>query len=75
MKKSNKIETFEGKLQKIRELTTSLQSGQLSLEESLSAYQEARILLTECTAYLDTAELSIKQVTENGEIIPLNLEE
>jgi len=75
MKKSNKIETFEGKLQKIRELTTSLQSGQLSLEESLSAYQEARILLTECTACLDTAELSIKQVTENGEIVPLNLEE
>jgi exonuclease VII small subunit len=45
------------------------------LEESLAAYQEARILLTECTAYLDTAELSIKQVTENGEIFPLNLEE
>ena len=67
-----KTEGFEQKLQQIRELTSQLQSGTLSLEESLKSYQKARSLIEECTRYLDEAELSIQQLNEDGGLDSFN---
>lgn len=61
-----KEETFESRMLRIREISDSMQQNQLSLEENIALYQEAQILIKACQAYLENAELTIRQVTENG---------
>lgn len=63
---------FDNKMQRIREIADSMQSRQLSLEESIGLYQEAQELIQSCHNYLEQAELQIKQVTESGEMNELD---
>lgn len=63
---------FDNKMQRIREIADSMQSRQLSLEESIGLYQEAQELIKSCHNYLEQAELQIKQVTDSGELNELD---
>lgn len=61
--------TFEQLLKELQEIVTSLESGKLSLEESVKKYQEGMELSLECKKRLDQAkEVIVKKATANGEV-------
>ena len=60
--------TFEELLNKLQQTVESLESGKLSLEESVKKYQEGINLSLECKRRLDEAKkVIVKKVDENGE--------
>ena len=61
--------TFEQLLKELQEIVNSLESGSLSLEESVEAYQKGMTISLECKKRLDQAkEVVVKKVTEKGEV-------
>lgn len=68
MNKLIENKTFEELLEALQEIVTNLESGKLSLEESVAKYQEGMTLSLECKKRLEQAkEVVVKKVTENGE--------
>ena len=68
MSKSAKAEqtpTFEGALTELENIVTRMEGGQLSLEQSLSAYKRGAELLKFCQAQLADAQQQVK-VLEAG---------
>ena len=60
--------TFEELLNKLQQTVESLESGKLSLEESVKKYQEGINLSIECKKRLDEdKQVIVKKVDENGE--------
>ena len=61
--------TFETALQQLEEITAKLESGNLSLDESMKCYEMGVKLSDYCAKALNNAELKIKQLDEieNGE--------
>ncbi len=57
--------SFEELLQQLQIIVTSLESGKLSLEESVAKYQEGMALSLECKKRLEQAkEVIVKKVEE-----------
>lgn len=63
---------FESALAELDQLVEKMESGQLPLEESLSAYQRGTELLKFCESVLKDAEQKIK-VLDGGELKDLSL--
>ena len=63
---------FESALAELDQLVEKMESGQLPLEESLSAYQRGTDLLKFCEGVLKDAEQKIK-VLDGGELKDLSL--
>lgn len=63
---------FESALAELDQLVEKMESGQLPLEESLSAYQRGAELLKFCEGVLKDAEQKIK-VLDGGELKDLTL--
>jgi exodeoxyribonuclease VII small subunit len=59
--------SFEDALQKIRDIVTALESGDLTLEESMAKYQEGSALIDQCRSTIDNAELRITELTREDE--------
>ena len=60
--------SFEGKLRKIRSLLDQMQAGSLDFDENVKLFTQGTGLIEECRAYLDQAEMRVKQLIErNGE--------
>ena len=57
---------FEKKLKKIEDIAEKMESGELSLEESLGSYEEAMKVIKECEEYIENAKLRIEKVGANG---------
>ncbi len=55
--------SFETLYRELEEAVRRLESGDLSLEESLALYSRAARLVEQCNALLDQAELRVRQVT------------
>jgi exodeoxyribonuclease VII small subunit len=55
--------TFEEALERIREVVTKLESGTLTLEESIATYQEGSTLIEQCRHLIADAELRITQLS------------
>jgi len=51
---------FEDCLTRLEQIVAALESGNLSLEESLKVYEEGVTLARRCAAYLDDAERRIE---------------
>ena len=51
---------FEKKLQDLEALVAKLETGELSLEESLKAYENGVALTRECQSMLEKAQLRIE---------------
>lgn len=51
--------TFENAIKRLEEITVLLENGQLSLEESLKAYEEGSKLADFCAQKLKEVELKI----------------
>ena len=60
--------TFEQLLNELNKVVESLESGKLSLEESVEVYQKGMALSIECKKRLDAdKEVIVKKVTSEGE--------
>lgn len=56
--------TFEECLEKLNKIVTELDTGELSLEDSLEKYKEGITLTKECKKRLDEAKLQIEIIDE-----------
>jgi exodeoxyribonuclease VII small subunit len=67
----NSIEelSFEEAFAALEEIVADLEGGGLTLEESLSLFERGQILAEHCDKRLEEAELKIKQLTPEGEVI------
>lgn len=67
---------FEEALDKLEELTRKLESGQLSLDEALAAYEKGIQLRNQCTEYLAKAEKRLQVLQKkDSQIQPVTLDE
>ena len=57
-------QTFEQALQRLEEIVQKLEAGQLSLEESVSLYEQGMRLSLACDQKLKEAEQKIEMVTQ-----------
>ena len=58
--------TFEDNLKNLEELVRKMESGGLSLDESIAAFEEGRKLVEKCRADLEAIRLRIEKVTSSG---------
>lgn len=64
--------SFEDALLELEQTVAELESGNLTLDASLSLFERGRRLAARCGILLDQAQLRIEQLTEDGEIITLS---
>ncbi len=65
---------FEATLKELEELVKQMESGELGLEESLSAFERGVKLTRQCQAALKNAELRVRALTENDDFEDLDAE-
>lgn len=63
--------SFEAAYAELEQIIARLDSGGLSLDESVTFYERGRALTAHCQALLDAAELRITQLDEEGSERPL----
>lgn len=63
--KSQHTQTFESAVAELESIVSSMEAGQLSLEESLASYKRGAELLKFCQATLQEAQQQVK-LLENG---------
>jgi len=61
--------TFEAAMARLEEIVADLESGKLSLEESLQKFEEGIALGKTCREFLDRADVRIRTLTvsQNGD--------
>jgi exodeoxyribonuclease VII small subunit len=64
--------TFEMALAALQEAVAQLESGELSLEESLAIFERGQKLAAYCNNLLEQAALKVEQLTSDGEIINIS---
>lgn len=62
-----KEQNFEQSLEQIRTIVSELESGELSLEDSISRYREGVNQIDYARKLIADAELRVKVLTEEGE--------
>ncbi|MEJ5209819.1 MAG: exodeoxyribonuclease VII small subunit [Burkholderiales bacterium] len=72
MSKSSKAPSFEAALAELEKIVASMESGQLSLEDSLAAYKRGTELLKLCQQQLQDAEQQVRILTESGGLEPFS---
>ena len=65
---------FEAALAELETLVEKMETGELSLEESLSAFERGVKLTRHCQASLKAAELKVKVLTESGALEDLDVD-
>ncbi|MBN1202537.1 MAG: exodeoxyribonuclease VII small subunit [Anaerolineae bacterium] len=63
--------TFEQAFAQLEEIVARLESGDLTLEESVTLYEQGQTLARLCGTLLDTAELRVQQISDDGTLSPL----
>ncbi|MEJ2059758.1 MAG: exodeoxyribonuclease VII small subunit, partial [Gammaproteobacteria bacterium] len=66
-KKTDEKLDFEQALQELETLVDRLEKGDLSLEESLQAFERGITLTRTCQSALEDAEQKVRQLTAEGE--------
>lgn len=76
MAKDAKEKKFEEHLQSLEKAVTSLEGGELGLEESLGTYEEGVAALKKCHEILDRAEKKVQILLkgDSGELEPKEFE-
>ena len=79
MKKKDTIgesrpESFESAMEQLETLVSRMESGDLSLEESLEAFEKGVHLTRFCQDQLQKAELKIQELNSKGEITEIDQE-
>ena len=60
--------SFEQAYTQLQQVIQKLESGELSLDESVTLYEQGRLLSMRCQTLLDNAELRIKRLQEDGSL-------
>ena len=79
MKKKEEIdksspESFESAMEQLENLVSKMESGDLSLEESLKAFEKGVNLTRFCQDQLQKAELKVQELNSKGEFIETDQE-
>ena len=79
MKKKEEIdesstESFESAMAQLETLVSKMESGDLSLEESLKAFEKGVNLTRFCQDQLQKAELKVQELNSKGELIEIDQE-
>lgn len=69
MATKKKYQDFESALEKLEEITTLLESGETSLEESMSLYTQGVEIAKFCNEKLAEAEKKIKIIREQDGVL------
>lgn len=76
MSKEKKVVDFEQQLASLEGLVESLESGELSLEESLKSFEQGIKVARDCQAALKAAEQKVEVLTRQGdELVSLPFED
>jgi exodeoxyribonuclease VII small subunit len=70
----SKTQSFESAMSELEQVVSNMESGKLSLEESLAAYKRGVELLQFCRASLDDAQQQVR-VLEEGALKPFIVNE
>ena len=62
--------SYEAAYEQLEALVAKLESGDLSLEDSVALYERGQRLSAHCQALLEQAELKTKMVDDDGESGP-----
>ena len=62
---------FEDNLKQLETLVGRMESGEMKLDEMITAFEEGRKLVAECQKDLDSIRQRIEKVTSSGAIEPL----
>ncbi|HEX2623131.1 MAG TPA: exodeoxyribonuclease VII small subunit [Phototrophicaceae bacterium] len=67
MNQTNPIKnlSFEAAFAELETIVAQLESGELSLEESVTLFERGRQLSTHCQTLLDNAELRVSQIGDD----------
>lgn len=66
--------SFEAALAELEGLVEKMETGELSLEASLAAFERGVKLTRHCQAALQAAELKVKVLTESGDLEDLDVD-
>jgi exodeoxyribonuclease VII small subunit len=64
--------SFEQAMKELEVTVAKLETGDLSLEQSLRLFERGQHLATYCNLQLETAVLKVEQLTSEGEIIDIS---
>ena len=56
--------TYEESIDRLEEIVSALESGEVSLDESMKLFEEGTKLVSFCSESLDKAQAKIKELTE-----------
>ena len=65
--------TFEAALRELEATVSQLESGDMTLEASLSLYERGQNLAARCSRQLTEANLKVEQLSAEGEIVELSV--
>lgn len=57
--------TFEESMKKLNDIVSQLESGKLSLDESLDIYKEGTQIAVDCKKSLENAKLQVKTLSQD----------
>lgn len=60
-------QTFEQSLERIREIVTDLEGGELNLEDSIQQFREGSTLIDHARKIITDAEMRVKVLSEEAE--------
>lgn len=63
---SGETQSFETMMERLQALVGRLETGNLTLEESIQAFEEGMSLVRKCTAVLSQAEQRIQKLTRDA---------
>ena len=73
MSEQKKNATFEEALAELQKLVEQLENGKLPLSETLSVYERAIALSSQCTKMLEEAEQKITLLSGGDDEVPFDL--
>jgi exodeoxyribonuclease VII small subunit len=59
--------SFEAAFRELTEIVGELETGELTLDQTIALYERGRDLVRRCEGQLDTAELRVSQLTADAD--------
>ena len=72
MTKEDKKIDFESSLKELEKIVEKLEDDDINLEDSVKSFEKGMILVKECQKKLQSAELKIKKLLDDGSSIETN---
>jgi len=69
---TTEVVKFEEALEELESLVAQMENGGLSLDDSLKAFERGITLTRHCSNALQTAELKVPALTQDGEIVDVD---